>query len=212
MQANVRAFEQAVGWRAQDTLLTAYGQAELQTQLQAQQQAQLQAQQLAQLQAQHQAQQQAQQHSPQQAEQNSQQQGQQEARQKSQRQTWLSDRHAVPFAPELPDADGRYPNLVVEFQPVDLTEDDPPGPDEPILTTTWSECHDFQAMEALLHKIYCSDKTQSNIHYVTATRRKDSWLSLDRVSDEKQLQVYARLSIIQKRSLQIAAFYVPPGE
>ncbi|KAI7267196.1 hypothetical protein KC345_g8002 [Hortaea werneckii] len=72
MQANVRAFEQAVGWRAQDTLLTPYGQAELRAQLQAQHQAQLQAQQLAQLQAQLQAQQ----HAQQQAQQQSQQQAQ----------------------------------------------------------------------------------------------------------------------------------------
>ncbi|KAI7331760.1 hypothetical protein KC315_g4981 [Hortaea werneckii] len=117
-----------------------------------------------------------------------------------------------PDALELPDANGKFPDLVVEFQPVDITMDEPPGPDEPIFTTTWSECHDFQAMEAMIHDIYQSDKTQSNIKYVLIPHYQDAWLELDRISNEKQLQVYARMSILQQRSLQVVAIYKPPGE
>ncbi|GAB1733825.1 hypothetical protein NU195Hw_g8999t1 [Hortaea werneckii] len=192
MQANVRAFEQAVAWKAQDTLLTTYGQAKLQAQLQTQHQLQLQAQQIAQLQAQLQAQDRA----------------LQQAQQQVLQQGLGLD--TVPQAPEIPDANGKYPRLAVELQLVDVTRNELPGPDRAFLVMTWSECHDFQAMEAAIHDIYDSDETKSNIQFVAATRNKDAWHELDRISNEEQLLVYARLSIYEQRSLQLAVHHVSP--
>ncbi|KAI7428104.1 hypothetical protein KC336_g5680 [Hortaea werneckii] len=196
MQANVGAFEEAVGWRAQDTLLTAYGQAELQAQLQAQQQAQLQAQQLAQLQAQLQVQLQEEEQAPRQA--------------KQQVQQGEQSQHAVPYAPELPDADGRYPHLAIELQLVDIKRNELPGSGRAYLQTTWSECHTFQAMEAAIHDVYDSDETKGNIKFVTATRNKDAWHEMDPISNDEQLLVYARVAMYEKRSLQLALHHAPP--
>ncbi|KAI7199201.1 hypothetical protein KC316_g1862 [Hortaea werneckii] len=166
MQANVQRFEQAVGWRAQDTLLTAYGQAQLQARMQ----------------------------NPQQVQQPLQQQIQQPLQQQS----------------EAPDANGSYPHLAVEIRLVDIMNDEPAGSETPFVSTTWSECHDFQAMEAVIHDIYDSDNTQSKIMFVHVPHYKDAWHELDPIGDERFLQVMARVSILEHRSLQLVVHHTPP--
>ena len=162
MQANVQRFEQAVGWRAQDTLLTALGQAQLQARMQ----------------------------NPQQVQQQIQQPLQQQS--------------------EAPDTNGSYPHLAVEIRLVDIINDEPAGTDTPFVSTTWSDCHDFPAMEAVIHDIYASDNTQSNISFVAVPHVKDAWHDLHHISNEKLLQVMARVSILEHRSLQLVVHHRPP--
>ncbi|KAI6822619.1 hypothetical protein KC340_g12812 [Hortaea werneckii] len=61
-----------------------------------------------------------------QTEQDHAQQGLDQAQQRDKQQP---NRDMFPDALELPDANGKFPDLVVEFQPVDITMDEPPGPD-----------------------------------------------------------------------------------
>ncbi|KAI6835778.1 hypothetical protein KC332_g5421 [Hortaea werneckii] len=192
-----------------DTLLNASGQAQLQAQQQIQQQIQPQVPQQPLQQAprvqqgvaqqyQHQVQQPPLQQDPQ---------VQQGVAQQYQHQAQQPHELQVQRPPESPDADGNYPDLAVEIQLVNLERNKPPGPGEEFWSLTWSDCHNFQAMEAFIRDVYNSDKLQTNISFVAVPRNKDAWHKLDRISHEDQLQTYARVAIYEQRSLQIAVFH-----